>query len=102
MTSFAIDFALKNFRSLSKWTVQKGIDALAKKAADFSADETRQKAIAVLEKSDYEILQKTVEILKSDTEKLASMFTKHAKAVLTASYSHAKRGLIIILVNYFC
>ena len=46
-------------------------------------------------------LQQAVEVLKSDTEKLASMITKQAQAVLTASYSHAERGLIIIFVSNF-
>lgn len=101
MASFAIDFALKNLRSLSKWTLQKGVDALARKATDMAVDESRKKAVTVLEKSDYEILQQAVEVLRSDAEKLASMITKQAKAILTASYSHAELGLIMILVRKF-
>jgi hypothetical protein len=101
MTSFAIDFVLKNLGSLSKWMLQKAVEALTKKATHMAGDETRKKAIAVLEKSDYEILQQAVELLKSDSEKLASMITKQAKAVLTAIFSHAERRLIIMLVTNF-
>lgn len=81
--------------------LQKGVDALAKRAAGMVMDQTRKKAITVLENSDFEILQQLLERLQNDTEKLASMFTKQAKAVLTSSYSHAERGLIIIRVSSF-
>lgn len=101
MATFAIDFALKNIRSLSKWMLQKGIDALAERVANMAFDETRKEATVILEKVDLEILEQAVNILKSDTEKMAKMLTNQAKKDLTASISHVERGLIIILVSKF-
>lgn len=72
MTSFAIDFALKNIRSLSKWRLQKGVDARAKKPTDVAVDEIQKIAIEALEKTDYEILHQAVEAFKSGAERVAS------------------------------
>lgn len=99
MASFALDFALKNLCSLSKWTLEKSLDTLAEKAAEMAIEKSQEKVIVILEASDYEILQQVVEILRSDGEKLALMITKQAKATLSASYSHLQRGLLMILVK---
>ncbi len=101
MTSYAIDFALKSITSLSKWTLLKGINVLASRAATRAIDEALSTTRETLQKNDYEILHQAVEVLESDIERVAAMITKQARATLKASYSHAQRGLVIIYVSKF-
>lgn len=98
MTTLAIDFALENVFSLTKWMVQKTVDAVSKRTEEIVVKESQKSMVVALEKRDFDILQRAIDVLKSDSQKVASMFAKQAKAELLASWDLLERGLILIHV----
>lgn len=93
-----IDFALENVLSLTKWMVQKTADAVSKRTEDILVKESQKSLVVALDKKDFDILQKAIDVLKSDSQKVATMFGKQAKAELMASWDLMERGIILLHV----
>lgn len=106
--SIAINFLLTCGPSLAKWLIKQGTKVATNEAVtsagenkvDLNSAEEINAQDFMLNKRDFEILTTSIDVLQANSEKLSSMVTQQSVAELSASYSHVKRGLVMIKVQY--
>ncbi len=93
-----LDFTLMHAIKIGKWFGQRGVDYAGQRMENHRNIVAARQDEMLLE-ADKHLLEKTIEVLKSDKSTLASMIRNFGQAQYHASHDHVQLALAMIKVR---